>query len=74
MIIINFKALKKKKPPVSWASFIIYKIEYVMHFVISIVSYLALIRLLFVELGVFQIKRKYYTTILLYLSTASLTR
>ena len=37
-----------------------------MHFVIIIVSYLALIRLLFVELSFFQIKRKYYTTIPIY--------
>ena len=37
-----------------------------MHFVIITESYLALIRLLFVELGFFQIKRKYYTTIPIY--------
>ena len=45
----------------------IYKIVYVIiHFVIVIVSYLVLIRLLFVELGFRQIKIKhilYYTTI-----------
>ena len=58
----------KKKPAVSLAKFIIYKFVYVIiHFVIIIVSYLALIRPLFVELGFCQIKRKYilyyYTTI-----------
>ena len=59
--------LLRKKPAVSLAKFIIYKFVYdIVHFVI-IVSYLALIRPLFVELGFRQIKRKYilyyYTTI-----------
>ena len=55
----NFQALKKK-PAVSLAKFIIYKIVYVIiHFAIIIVSNLALIRLLFVELGFHQIKRRY---------------
>ena len=60
--------LLRKKPAVSLAKFIIYKLVYIIiHFVIIIVSYLALIRPLFVELHFRQIKRKYilycYTTI-----------
>ena len=58
----NQKKIKafKKKPAASLPKFIICKIIYVMiPFVIIIVSYLALIRLLFVELGICQIKRKY---------------
>ena len=55
--------LLRKKPAVSLAKFIIYKLVYIIHFVIIIViiivSYLALIRPLFVELGFRQIKRKY---------------
>ena len=52
--------LLRKKPAASLPKFIICKIIYVMiPFVIIIVSYLALIRLLFVELGICQIKRKY---------------
>ena len=49
-----------KKLIICLAKFIIYKTVYVIiHFVIIIVSYLALIRLLFVALGFRQIKRKY---------------
>ena len=56
----NKKKLLRRKPAVSLAKFNIYKIVYVIkHFVIIIVSYLALIRLLFLELGFRQIKRKY---------------
>ena len=52
--------LLRKKPAVSLAKLIIYKIvQVIIHFVIIIVSYLALIRLRFVELGFRQIKRKY---------------
>ena len=52
--------LLRKKPAVSLPKFIIYKIVYVViHFVIIIVSYLALIGLLLVEIGFCQIKRKY---------------
>ena len=64
--------LLRKKAAVSLAKFIIYKIivYVVIHFVIIIVSYLALIRRLFVELGFHQIKRKYilyyYITIPIY--------
>ena len=64
------KKLLRRKPSVSLAKFIIYKIVYVIiHFVIIIVSYLALIRLLFLELGFRQIKRKY---ILYYTITTAL--
>ena len=50
--------LLREKPAVSSVKFIIYKITYVIiHFVIIIVSYLALIRLIFVELGFGQIKK-----------------
>ena len=60
--------LLRKKPAVSLAKFIIYKLVYIIiHFVIIIVSYLALIRPLFVELGFRQIKKK--NTILLYYYT-----
>ena len=63
---MNFKALKKKTYS-KFSKFIVYKIVYVIiNFVIFIVSYLALIRLLFAELGFCQIKRKilyYYITI-----------
>ena len=52
--------LLRKKPTASLPKFIICKIIYVIiPFVITIVSYLALIRLLFVELGIRQMKRKY---------------
>ena len=52
--------LLRKKSAASLPKFIICKIIYVIiPFVIIIVSYLALIRLLFVELGIRQIKRKY---------------
>ena len=60
MFSINFKAFKKKKSAVRLAKFIIYKtVNVITHFVIIVVSYLALIRLLFVELGFHQIRRKY---------------
>ena len=59
-----FLKLSRRKPAVSLANFIIYKVVYIIiHFVIIIVSYQALIRLPFVELGFRQIKRKCYTTI-----------
>ena len=69
--LIDFLKLLRKKPAVSLAKFVFYKIIlYVIHFVIIIVTYLALIRLLFVELGFRQIKRKYilcyYTTRYIY--------
>ena len=52
--------LLRKKPAINLAKFIIYKIVYVsIHVAIIIVTYLALIRLLFVEIGFCQIKRKY---------------
>ena len=60
-----------KKLIICLAKFIIYKTVYVIiHFVIIIVSYLALIRLIFVVLGFCQMKRKYilyyYTTTPIY--------
>ena len=59
MFLIIFKAFKKKTCR-KLAKFIIYKIVYaITHFVIIIVSYLTLIRKLFVGLGFRQIKRKY---------------
>ena len=60
MFLINFKAFKKKKSAARSSKFIIYKtVNVITHFVIIIVSYLALIRLLFVELCFHQIRRKY---------------
>ena len=72
--LVNFKALQKK-PAVSVEKFIIYKSVYITtHLVIIIVSYLALIRLLFAELGFSQIKREYILYhIPLYLSTVGLS-
>ena len=65
--------LLRKTIAVSLAKFIIYKSVYVIHFVIITVSYLALVRLLFGELDFCPIKKNiFYTTILLYLSTAGL--
>ena len=65
---MHFKALKKKTSSKfrKLCMLHIYKIAYVIvHFVIISVSYLALIRPRFVELGLFQIQRKhllyYYT-------------
>ena len=66
----NILKLLREKPAVSLPKFIICKIVYVInciHFFVIIVSYLALIRLLFVQLGFRHIKRKYilyYYTIL----------
>ena len=64
-----------RKTALSLAKIIVYKIVYVIiHFVIIIISYLTLIRLLFVELGLRQIKWKYKLySIVLYPSTADLT-
>ena len=60
MFLINFKAFKKNNSAVRLSKFIIYKtVNVITHFVIIIVSYLAFIRLLFVELGFHQIRRKY---------------
>ena len=70
IIIIIILKLLRKKPAVSLAKFIIYKIvDVIIHFVVIIASYLALIRLLFVELGSHQIKKKYiqYNTIQIYI-------
>ena len=58
--------LLRKKPAVSLPKLIIYKIVYVViHFVIIIVSYLALIGLLLVDIGFYQIKRKYIIIIII---------
>ena len=60
MFLINFEAFKKKIcSKVSKVSIIYKTFNVITHFVIIIVSYLALIRLPFVELGFHQIKRKY---------------
>ena len=57
---------KKKKPAGSLAKFIIYKIaQVIIHLAIIIVSYLALIRLRFVELGFHHIKKYIQTQILI---------
>ena len=69
--LINVKAIKKKTCCKS-TKVVIYKTVYIIiHFVIIIVSCLALIRLALT----FAISKEntYYTTILLYLSTADLT-
>ena len=76
-ICISVPLSKKPCSVLSLARSIIYKIVYVIiHFVIIIVSYLALIRVLFVGLGFRQTKRKYiqYNTTQYNVLTTSILR